>query len=106
MRGDAIKTETYFTPEKDGHKYASDLVNQITNLNNGIYLNEPEISNKTDFCIGVAGYPEKHMEAPSLKSDLHFLKEKIKLGAHYIITQMFFDNSKFFEFKKLCEKRN
>ena len=68
-------------------------------------MNEPEISNKTNFCIGISGYPEKHMEAPSLKSDLHFLKEKIKLGGHYIITQMFFDNSKFFEFKDLCEKK-
>ena len=105
LRGDAIKTETYFTPEIDGHKYASELVGQITNLNNGVYLNEPEISNKTNFCIGVSGYPEKHMEAPSLKSDLHFLKEKIKLGADYIITQMFFDNSKFFQFKDLCEKK-
>lgn len=105
LRGDAVKTETYFTPEKDGHKYASELVDQITNLNNGVYLNEPEISNKTNFCIGVAGYPEKHMESPSLKSDLHFLKEKIKLGADYIITQMFFDNSKFFQFKDLCEKK-
>ena len=105
LRGDAMKNETYFKADNNGHKYASDLVNQITNLNNGIYLNEPEISNKTNFCIGVAGYPEKHMEAPSLKSDLHFLKEKIKLGGNYIITQMFFDNSKFFEFKKLCEKK-
>ena len=98
LRGDAIKSETYFTPNKDGHKYASELVNQITKLNNGIYLEELEVSTKTNFCIGVAGYPEKHMEAPSMKSDLHFLKEKIKLGADYVITQMFFDNSKYFDF--------
>jgi methylenetetrahydrofolate reductase (NADPH) len=104
LRGDAIKSETYFTPNKDGHKYASELVNQITNLNNGVYLEDLEVATKTNFCIGVAGYPEKHMEAPSMTSDLHFLKEKIKLGADYIITQMFFDNNKYFEFVDLCEK--
>ena len=104
LRGDAIKSETYFTPNKDGHKYASELVNQITNLNNGVYLEDLEVATKTNFCIGVAGYPEKHMEAPSMKSDLHFLKEKIKLGADYVITQMFFDNKKYFEFVDLCEK--
>ena len=104
LRGDAIKSETYFTPNKDGHKYASELVNQITNLNKGVYLEDLEVATKTNFCIGVAGYPEKHMEAPSMKSDLHFLKEKIKLGADYIITQMFFDNNKYFEFVDLCEK--
>ena len=105
LRGDAVKSETYFTPNNDGHSYASELVSQISDLNNGKYLEELEISTKTDFCIGVAGYPEKHMEAPSLESDIHFLKEKIKLGADYIVTQMFFDNSKFFEFKKMCEKK-
>ena len=104
LRGDAIKSETYFTPNKDGHKYASELVNQITNLNKGVYLEDLEVATQTNFCIGVAGYPEKHMEAPSMKSDLHFLKEKIKLGADYIITQMFFDNNKYFEFVDLCEK--
>ena len=104
LRGDAIKSETYFTPNIDGHKYASELVDQITNLNNGKYLEDLEVATKTNFCIGVAGYPEKHMEAPSMKSDLHFLKEKIKLGADYIITQMFFDNNKYFEFVDLCEK--
>jgi len=97
-----MKSETYFNPENDGHAYASDLVNQISDLNKGKYLEELEVSTKTDFCIGVAGYPEKHMEAPSLESDIHFLKKKIKLGAHYIITQMFFDNSKFFEFVDIC----
>ncbi len=105
LRGDAVKSETYFSPNKDGHAYASQLVNQISDLNKGKYLEELEISTKTDFCIGVAGYPEKHMEAPSLESDIHFLKEKIKLGADYIVTQMFFDNSKFFEFKQMCEEK-
>jgi methylenetetrahydrofolate reductase (NADPH) len=104
LRGDAIKSETYFTPTGDGHSYASELVNQISDLNKGKYLEELEISSNTDFCIGVSGYPEKHMEAPSLESDIHFLKEKIKLGAEYIITQMFFDNKKFFEFQDICKK--
>lgn len=99
LRGDALKTETYFKPEKEGNEYASDLVKQISNLNEGIYLDE-DLQNtaQTNFCIGVAAYPEKHMEAPSLDSDIHFLKQKIKNGADYIITQMFFDNKNFFDF--------
>lgn len=103
LRGDAVKSEVYFKPEKDGHAYASELVTQIHNLNNGIYLDEDlQNSTCTDFCIGVAAYPEKHMEAPSLDSDIHFLKQKIKNGAHYIVTQMFFDNKKFFDFVVKC----
>ena len=103
LRGDAVKSETYFKPEKEGNAFASELVTQISNLNNGIYLDEDlQNSTKTDFCIGVAGYPEKHMEAPSLDNDIHFLKEKIKNGSNYIITQMFFDNNKFFEFVEKC----
>ena len=103
LRGDALKTETYFHPEKDGNEYATDLVLQISNLNNGIYLDEDlKNSAQTNFCIGVAGYPEKHMEAPSLDSDIHFLKQKIKNGAKYIITQMFFDNKKYFDYVDKC----
>lgn len=103
LRGDAVKTETYFKPENDGHNYASELVSQIFDLNNGVYLDD-ELENccKTNFCIGVAGYPEKHMEAPSLDSDIHFLKKKIKNGAEYIVTQMFFDNKKYFDFVDKC----
>jgi methylenetetrahydrofolate reductase (NADPH) len=103
LRGDALKNETYFKPEKDGNEFATDLVLQINNLNKGIYLDE-DLQNSacTNFCIGVAGYPEKHMEAPSLDSDIHFLKQKIKNGAEYIITQMFFDNKKFFDFVAKC----
>lgn len=105
LRGDAVKNEIYFRPEKDGHNYATELVSQISSLNKGIYLDD-ELQNSacTDFCVGVAGYPEKHMEAPSLDSDLHFLKQKIKNGAQYIITQMFFDNQKFFDFVAKCRK--
>ncbi len=105
LRGDAVKSETYFKPEKDGHAYASELVTQIENLNKGRYLDDDlQNSSKTDFCIGVGGYPEKHMEAPSLDSDIHFLKKKIKNGASYIVTQMFFDNQKYFEFVDKCRE--
>ncbi len=105
LRGDAVKSEIYFRPEKDGHNYATELVSQINSLNNGVYLDE-ELQNSacTDFCIGVAGYPEKHIEAPSLDSDIHYLKQKIKNGAQYIVTQMFFDNQKFFDFVAKCRK--
>ena len=103
LRGDAVKSEIYFKPEKEGHAFASELVSQINDLNNGIYLDaDLQNSSKTDFFIGVAGYPEKHREAPSLDSDIHFLKQKIKNGADYIITQMFFDNQKFFDFVAKC----
>ena len=103
LRGDALKTETYFKPEKNGNNYASELVTQIANLNKGVYLDEDlENSACTNFCIGVSGYPEKHLEAPSMDSDIHFLKQKIRNGAEYIITQMFFDNQKFFNFADKC----
>jgi len=99
LRGDAMKEEKYFEPTRGGHLYASELVHQIKELNQGNYLHEViESDNCPDFCIGIAGYPEKHMEAPSLKSDLKRLKEKIALGADYVVTQMFFDNQKYFEF--------
>lgn len=99
LRGDARKEEKYFTPTKGGHQFASELVKQIHDINQGKYLHDTiESSECGDFCIGVAGYPEKHMEAPSLQSDLKRLKEKVELGADYVVTQMFFDNKKFFEF--------
>lgn len=103
LRGDPIKSETYFSPEDDGHKYASDLINQVCSMNNGKYLDE-DIKNthSTNFCVGVAGYPEKHFESPNMNSDIYFLKKKVELGAEYIVTQMFFDNQKYFDFVKLC----
>jgi methylenetetrahydrofolate reductase (NADPH) len=105
LRGDPPKSLRTFVPEKDGHTYASGLVRQITNMNKGIFLDE-ELENtfKTDFCVGVAGYPEKHIESPNMASDLHYLKEKIDAGAEYIITQMFFDNQKYFDFVRLCRE--
>lgn len=106
LRGDAVKSETYFKPCDGGHSYAKDLVMQIKKLNQGKYLDKEFLNTTpTDFCLGVAGYPEKHAEAPSLESDVRFLKEKIKAGSDYIITQMFFDNQKFFEFEKNAFKR-
>ena len=105
LRGDAVPTEVYFKPEKQGHSYASELVAQINGLNKGHYLDEElKHSHTTDFCIGVGGYPEKHMEAPSLEKDIAFLKQKVEAGADYIITQMFFDNQKYFEFVKRCRE--
>lgn len=105
LRGDAVKSETYFKPEKEGHVFASELVSQIQDLNEGVYLDEGLLNTtKTNFCVGVGAYPEKHVEAPSLDSDIHFLKKKIKNGADYIVTQMFFDNQKYFDFVKKCRE--
>ncbi|MBT8306968.1 MAG: methylenetetrahydrofolate reductase [NAD(P)H] [Maribacter sp.] len=105
LRGDAMREQTYFEPTKGGHSYAIDLVKQIKNLNNGKYLHEViETDDCANFCIGVAGYPEKHLEAPSMQSDLKRLKEKVDAGADYVVTQMFFDNTKFFEFVENARK--
>jgi len=103
LRGDARKTEDRFFPEKGGHKYAVDLVRQMEKMNRGEYL-DPNLANAapTEFCIGVAGYPEKHFEAPNFDTDLKYLKEKVDAGADYIVTQMFFDNNKYFEFVDKC----
>jgi len=103
LRGDAAKNEANFEPEPNGNSYAVELLRQVVNLKNGIYQEE-DIKNgdKPDFCIGTAGYPEKHFEAPNLDTDLMHLKEKVDAGADYIMTQMFFNNQKFFEFVKNC----
>ena len=105
LRGDAMSHQKYFEPSKGGHQYASELVEQIQNLNKGKYLHDViEASDKADFCIGVAGYPEKHIEAPSLQSDLKRLKHKVDCGADYVVTQMFFDNKKYFEFVEAAKQ--
>jgi methylenetetrahydrofolate reductase (NADPH) len=103
LRGDAAKNETAFEPEPGGHKYACDLLKQVVNLNHGIYLEEElKGTNGTKFCIGVAGYPEKHFEAANMEADIKYLKAKVDTGADYIVTQMFFDNKKFFSFVDNC----
>lgn len=105
LRGDAIKNDDKFKAKKGGYKYANQLVDQINKLNNGIYIDDTIIEPyKTDFCIGVAAYPEKHCEAKSMEDDIKNLKRKVDAGANYIVTQIFFDNSKFFEFVENCKK--
>ena len=103
LRGDAIKTEGRFNPTPGGHHYATDLIKQVKSMNEGHYLNQ-EVENAfpTNFCIGVAGYPEKHFEAPNMDNDIKYLKKKVELGAEYIVTQMFFDNEKYFQFVDRC----
>lgn len=105
LRGDARQFEERFMPHEHGHKYALDLVRQMVGMNEGRYL-DPDIVNgeKTDFCVGVAGYPEKHFEAPNFDTDLVFTKQKVDAGAHYIVTQMFFDNAKYFAYVDACRQ--
>jgi methylenetetrahydrofolate reductase (NADPH) len=105
LRGDALKADGHFIPEPGGNNYAVDLIHQINDLNNGNYLHDDvQDGTSTNFCIGVAGYPEKHFEAPNLDIDIAHLKKKIDAGAEYIVTQMFFDNAKYFKFVDECKK--
>ncbi|WDF55336.1 methylenetetrahydrofolate reductase [NAD(P)H] [Mucilaginibacter sp. KACC 22063] len=105
LRGDARKTDPGFIPTPGGHMYATDLLKQVTDMNNGVYLHEyHDSSHKTNFCIGVAGYPEKHFESPNLNTDFKHLKKKIDDGANFIVTQMFYDNNKYFDFVNRCRE--
>lgn len=104
LRGDPIKTEQVFTPHPDGHPHAVDLIKQISELNKGNLLHDEKAINPTDLCIGAAGYPEKHFESMNMKSDLKHLKEKVDEGAKFIVTQMFFDNNKYFKFVDMCRE--
>ena len=103
LRGDAQKFEGKFIQHPHGHNYAIDLVKQVGEMNNGVYLDKDIIDGeKTDFCIGIAGYPEKHFESPNFELDLQWTKAKVDAGASYIVTQMFFDNDKYFEYVDAC----
>lgn len=102
LRGDARHADSGFIPTPDGHAYATDLLGQVMNMNKGKYLFEDHDAFQTDFCAGVAGYPEKHFEAPNMKTDFKYLKQKVDMGAEFIVTQMFFDNSKYSEFVENC----
>jgi methylenetetrahydrofolate reductase (NADPH) len=105
LRGDPIKTENMFNPTEGGNKNALELVEQIMRLKNGMYLDE-DVKNPQplDLSIGVAGYPEKHFESPNMATDIHFLKKKIDAGADYIVTQLFYENQKYFDFVKRCRE--
>ena len=101
LRGDAMKGQNQFVPTDGGHCNATELVHHINDVGRGKYLTDSERSFQDNkFCIGVAGYPEKHIEAPSMNYDLQKLKEKVDAGADYVVTQMFFDNQKYFDFVK------
>jgi methylenetetrahydrofolate reductase (NADPH) len=103
LRGDARRFEDKFIPEKEGHKYAIDLIQQIASMNRGNYLDTSIIDGeKTDFCIGIAGYPEKHFESPNVETDMLFTKEKVEAGGDYIVTQMFFNNKAYFDYVEKC----
>ncbi len=102
LRGDSIKTESAFRPHPEGHSYAVDLIKQVVEMNSGKYITEDFQLEPTNYCIGTAGYPEKHFEAMNLSTDLQYLKAKVDAGAEYIVTQMFFDNQKFFDFVDAC----
>ncbi len=102
LRGDSIKTESTFKPHPSGHAYAVDLIKQVVEMNTGNYITEDFQLEPTNYCIGTAGYPEKHFEAMNLSTDLQYLKAKVDAGAEYIVTQMFFDNKKYFDFVDAC----
>ena len=104
LRGDPMKNESAFVPTEGGNAYALDLIEQINEMNNGQYLYEETKNSPSNFCIGTAGYPEKHFEAMNLSTDMKHLKKKVDAGAEFIVTQLFYDNEKFFDFVKKCRE--
>lgn len=105
LRGDAAANEKFFNPHPSGHRYAEDLVRQIVSLNSGVYMEDDIMDGaKTDFCIGIAGYPEKHFESPNMDTDIYYLKRKIDLGAHYVTTQLFYNNEHYYNYVNKCRE--
>ena len=104
LRGDPMKNESAFVPTEGGNAYALNLIEQINEMNNGQYLYEETKNSPSNFCIGTAGYPEKHFEAMNLSSDMKHLKKKVDAGAEFIVTQLFYDNEKFLTLLKNVEK--
>ncbi len=105
VRGDPRRSEKFFKPVDDGHQYVSGVLEQINNLNKGKYLDEEiENSSPMNFSYGVGGFPEKHFESPNVETDMFYLKQKVDLGAKYIVTQMFFNNQKYYDFVKRCRE--
>lgn len=102
IRGDESAVPADYQRNGSVNNYAIDLVKQIKNMNQGTYLENIANADPTNFCVGVAGYPEKHFEAPNLDWDIKRLKQKVEAGGDYIATQMFYDNSAFFRFEKKC----
>jgi methylenetetrahydrofolate reductase (NADPH) len=105
IRGDENSFKKPLNYGRSINVYASELVHQIVAMNHGQYLENDLLDAKpTNFCVGVSGYPEKHFEAPNLKVDVKYTRDKIQAGAEYIVTQMFFDNSKYFNYVELCKE--
>ncbi len=106
LRGDKAKHENRFIPNEGGHSHACELQGQINDFNNGLFLDgtKMDIIPEKPFTYGVAGYPDKHEEAPNLEMDIAWLKNKVDLGASYIVTQMFFDNQRFYDYTTKCRK--
>lgn len=104
LRGDKAKHDARFIPEPDGHSHAIELQNQVNDFNKGFFVDGTQTTINTPFSYGVAGYPEKHDEAPNIEQDIKRLKDKVDNGADYVVTQMFFDNAKYFDFVKRCRE--
>ena len=105
LRGDKAKHQSSFSPEPNGHEHAIELAEQINNFNKGLFVDGSPIKvTNTPFSYGVACYPEKHEEAPNLEQDLFWLKKKMEAGAEYAVTQLFYDNSKYFSFVDKARK--
>ena len=102
IRGDDSGYKKRLDHGRSRNQHASDLVAQIAAMNRGVYLEEMLDADPTDFCVGAAGYPEKHFEAPNLETDVRWVRAKVDAGAHYIVTQMFFDNRHYLSFVEAC----